>query len=92
MTETLVSFLLGSAVTACLIVSAFFARFWRRTRDLLFLAFAVAFLLFGANWAMVAVLEEETYPAVYLFRLLGFAIIIAGVIGKNRSAIAARDS
>lgn len=89
MTDTLVSFLLGSAVTACLIVSAFFGRFWRRAGDRLFLAFALAFLLFAVNWAMVAVVEEETYAEVYLFRLLGFAIIIAGVIGKNRSSGAA---
>lgn len=85
MNEALILVLLGAAVMACLVIGAFFWRFWKDTRDTLFLAFAVAFWLFGANWAMVAVVGHERFPQVYLFRLVGFLIIIAGVAMKNRS-------
>lgn len=81
----LLSFMLGSAVTACVIIGAFFVAFWTRTRDRLFLMFSFAFWLFGVNWLMVAIIQDEIYPSVYLFRLLGFVLIIVGIIGKNRS-------
>ena len=82
----LLPFLLGVAVSTCLIIGAFFVRFWKRTGDNLFLLFAAAFGLFAVNWTVVSFIEQESYPAVYLFRLLGFGLIIAGVVGKNRGA------
>ena len=42
-------FLLGIIVTASLTAAAFFLKFWRQTRDTLFLAFAIAFFIEGVN-------------------------------------------
>lgn len=85
MNGVLQPFLLGTVVTACAMIGIHFVQAWKRTRDALFLSFAIAFWLFGANWGVLAILQlEEGYPVVYLLRLLGFGIIIAGVIAKNR--------
>ena len=81
--DYLQAFLLGIIVTACAGIGVCFIRFWKRTRDRLFLVLAIAFWIFGINWAGLAFLHNEAYPAMYLIRLLGFAFIIAGVVGKN---------
>ena len=52
MIDVPINFLLGVATTASAIIGLFFVRFWRRTRDPLFAAFAAAFFLFTINWAM----------------------------------------
>ena len=77
---------LTGMVTACLLVSSlFFFRFWRRTQDRLFLAFGVAFLLFAANHALVALsgFPREDLSVFYLLRLCGFIAIIAAIVAKN---------
>ena len=79
-------FLLGVIVTSSLAAGVFFLRFWRDTRDSLFLAFGVAFLIEGLNRIAVLFLSNpsEGTPAIYLVRLLAFLIILAGIINKNR--------
>jgi hypothetical protein len=56
-----------------------------RTRDRLFLAFAIAFVLFSANQALSgligATLEERTWT--YLLRLAGFSFLIVAILGKT---------
>lgn len=67
------------------VCAAFFIRFWRRTRDGLFLVFAGAFLLLALNQALTTLLglpaEERSW--LYLLRLAAFIAIIAAVVGKN---------
>ena len=79
-------FLLGVIVTASLTAALFFLKFWRATRDGLFLAFAIAFLIEGLNRAGVLLLEHpnEGSPIVYLVRLLAFLLIAAAIVRKNR--------
>ncbi len=64
----------------------FFLRYWRRTGDLLFGAFAVAFWLLALSQALLVMLviplEERSW--VFLLRLSAFALIIAAIIAKNR--------
>jgi len=78
----------GGALCAGFLVAAlFFLRFWLRTRDLLFAAFAAAFVLMGANQAVSAfahVAHGEDSRA-YLLRLAAFVLIIIAVLGKNAS-------
>jgi peptidoglycan/LPS O-acetylase OafA/YrhL len=61
-------------------------RFWSRTRDGLFAAFAVAFWLLATNQGLVAIAgvprEEQTW--FYLLRLVAFLLIIGAVVAKNR--------
>ena len=44
---TLYDFLSGAVALGFFVCALFFLRFWRRTRDALFLAFALAFVLMG---------------------------------------------
>lgn len=84
--DQLQTFLLGVIVTSCVVIGLFFCKYWLRTRDRLFLAFAVGFWLFGINWAGLAVVHNEGVVSMYVLRILGFACIIAGVVGKNLEA------
>ena len=80
------SFLSGAVAFGFLTAGLFFLRFWKRTSDGLFLAFAIAFWLLGLNHALIALTNmpvEERSP-LYLFRLAAFALIIAAIWMKNR--------
>jgi membrane-associated PAP2 superfamily phosphatase len=77
---------MSGLITATFVVCAlFFARFWRRTRDALFLGFATAFLLLALGQALTAVmnLEAEERTWIYLIRLAAFVILIVTIIRKN---------
>ncbi len=78
------SFLLGLIAVTSLMAGLFFMKFWRRTRDSLFLAFAIAFFIEGAN--RVASLNagpNEGTPWIYTVRLFAFLIILGGILYKN---------
>lgn len=81
-------FVSGLITMGYLIAGLFFLRFWVRTGDRLFAAFAAAFWLLAANQALVAVVgvprEEHTW--FYLLRLAAFLLIIGAVVGKNRDS------
>jgi hypothetical protein len=64
----------------------FFLRYWRTTRDPLFLYFAVAFVTLGAQWGWTGLDLTPTLPRhqSYLLRLVAFGLILMGVIQKNR--------
>jgi hypothetical protein len=80
------SFLLGIVVATSLTAAGFFLKFWRTTRDPLFLAFALAFTIEGLNRTGILFLERpnEGSPAIYVVRLLAFVLILAAIIWKNR--------
>ena len=71
-----------------LVSGVFFLRFWRRTRDELFLAFALAFALLGLGQGLLALanIPTEQRASIYLFRLVAFALILFAIMRKNRSA------
>jgi hypothetical protein len=79
-------FLQGAVAMAAVVAGSFFVRFWRESRDRLFLFFAAAFWLMAAQWTAVAMLQNppETRHYLYLIRIAAFALIIAGIIDKNR--------
>ena len=85
---TLLDFLSGSVTFGFLLAALFFLRFWRRTRDGLFLAFATAFLLLGMGQGLLALanipVEERSW--IYLFRLVAFGLILVAIVRKNRRA------
>lgn len=82
------SFLLGVIATSSIAAGMFFLRFWRETRDYLFLAFAVAFLVEGVNRCLLMLIRQSGDHSswIYLVRSLAFLIILAGIVSKNRSA------
>lgn len=83
--ELLNEFFLGGIVMACAVAGLFFLRFWRRTRDRLFLIFAVAFWTLGGNWLALAFINaDEVRTWLYAVRLAAFVLILAGIWDKNR--------
>jgi uncharacterized membrane protein HdeD (DUF308 family) len=79
-------FLLGVIVACSLVAGAYFLRFWRKTRDPLFLGFGAAFLIEGCNRVVFLFVEapEAGDPVVYSVRLLSYLIILIAIAYKNR--------
>lgn len=66
-------------------IALYFVKFWRKTRDGLFLAFAIAFVLLAVNQTLPILLNipDENRSYIYLLRLAAFMLIIAAVLRKN---------
>ncbi|KAA2234161.1 DUF5985 family protein [Salinarimonas soli] len=81
-------FVWGLITMGYAIAGLFFLRFWTRTREGLFAAFAVAFWLLALNQALVAVsaVPREEQTPFYLLRLAAFGIIIGAIVMKNLRA------
>jgi uncharacterized membrane protein HdeD (DUF308 family) len=79
-------FLLGVIATTSFTAGIFFLRFWRETRDSLFLAFAVAFIIEALNRTAMLLLSQpnEGSPWIYLVRFFAFLLILIGILNKNR--------
>ena len=84
---TLYDFLSGAVAFGFLVAGLFFLRFWSRTRDTLFLWFALAFWLLGAGQSILALtaIPVEERSSVYLIRLLAFSLILFAIFRKNRA-------
>jgi hypothetical protein len=85
---TLYDFLAGAVVFGFLSCSLFFLRYWSRTKDELFLIFALSFALMGAGQAILALgnIPTEERGPVYLIRLSAFLLILVAIYRKNRTA------
>ena len=66
----------------------FFLKFWKKTRDSLFLAFTLAFWLLGLTQALLTFsnvpVEERSW--LYLLRLAAFVLILIAIWRKNVKA------
>jgi uncharacterized membrane protein HdeD (DUF308 family) len=78
-------FLLGVIATASLTAGLFFLRFWKATRDRLFLAFAIFFFVEAINRVVLLCFERpnEGSPWIYLIRLLALLILLMAIMEKN---------
>ena len=77
-------FFAGMLMTGYITVALFFLRFWVRTKDQLFGAFAVAFALLAVQRALLASHFTGEAPVwIYVVRLLAFVIILLAIAGKN---------
>ena len=85
---TLIDFLSGAVTFGFLVAGLFFLRFWRRTHDGLFVAFAFAFWLLGLTQGLLAFtdipVEERSW--LFLLRLAAFSLILISIWRKNRRA------
>ena len=81
------AFLLGVIVSCSFVAAAFFLKFWRKTRDLLFLGFAAAFMIEGVNRISFLLLPQpnEGAPLVYTVRLFSYLLILAAIVYNNRA-------
>ncbi|MDB5590341.1 DUF5985 family protein [Enterovirga sp.] len=82
----MLDFSFGAVAMGHLVAFAFFLKFWRRTRDPLFAAFAAAFGLFALEQTLIAWagLSKEEQTWFYLLRLAGFLLIIGAILRKNK--------
>jgi Family of unknown function (DUF5985) len=78
----------GAIVMGYAVVGLFFLRFWRETRDRLFLIFAGAFWLLGIQRLALAFTRHmvEDYTGLYLVRLFAFLLILYAIVDKNRAS------
>lgn len=82
----LYDFLGGAIAMGFTVAALFFLKFWRRTREALFLAFSAAFLLLGATQALLtlAAIPVEERSWVFLLRLAAFLLILGALWWQNR--------
>lgn len=86
MIETLTHFVSGGIAMACMVAGLFFLRFWRKSRDRLFILFAIAFWILAVNrLALTFTQVDETRTYLYMVRLLAFLVILAAIVDKNRA-------
>ena len=81
----MIEFLSGAVTLGYIVAAVFFLRFWRRTADRLFLAFAWAFFLLALNQGVAQWLgaADERVGYTYLLRVIGFILILAAIVDKN---------
>ena len=82
----LADFLSGAITMGFVVAGLFFLRFWKRTGETLFVAFALAFWLLGLNQALLTFtdipVEERSW--LFLLRLAAFSLILISIWLKNR--------
>ncbi|MBO0750004.1 MAG: hypothetical protein J2O44_06200 [Porphyrobacter sp.] len=79
-------FLAGAIVMGFAVAALMFLKFWRRTREGLFLAFAGSFLLLGVTQALLTLADfrDEERSWLYLLRLVAFLLILLAMAWQNR--------
>jgi hypothetical protein len=82
-------FLLGYIAAVSAVVALYFLRFWKETRDFLFMAFAIFFIVQGGTRAFALSTSSPNLALdwVNIVRLLAVLLLIAAILRKNsRSA------
>ena len=85
LTSRLVPFVLGAIAMASAVASMFFVRFYRETRDPLFLYFAAAFAIEAVNRTVLTfqATPNEASPYLYILRAFSYSLILLGIYRKN---------
>ncbi len=79
-------FMAGAVSMALAVAGLFFLRFWRDTRDRLFILFALAFFALAINRVGLMVVDVQGGHGDHLYwvRFLAFVVIFIAVWDKNR--------
>ena len=85
--DALNAVMLGAIAMASATAALFFLRFWRQTRDTLFLYFALAFGVDAVTRVALALgdISNEHEPLFYMGRLVTVALILVAIVNKNRA-------
>lgn len=77
----------GTLAMGFAVAGTFFLRFWRKTRDRLFILFALSFFLMAANRVQLslAALRGARGDHFYWIRLIAFTLILVAILDKNRA-------
>lgn len=86
MSENMNEMLIGAISACCIVIALFFIRFWRSTRDIFFLFFAMSFFLEGINRVSLVLFSNlhEASPSYYFIRLISYSFIIFAILAKNK--------
>ncbi|MTW09926.1 hypothetical protein GM658_04875 [Pseudoduganella eburnea] len=77
----------GAIFMSAMVIALFFVRYWRHSRDTLFIYFAIAFVLEGVHRLLQAwPADDPDTPQYYLLRLLEYGLILVAIVKKNRGA------
>ena len=84
----------GGIAVAFAMIGVCFIRFWRTSRNRLFLLFGIAFFVLVFERVVLVLInpDNELAPYVYAMRLLAFSIIIAAIVDQNRTGGGAASS
>ncbi|MBL9013088.1 MAG: hypothetical protein JNL83_02865 [Myxococcales bacterium] len=86
MTSVALTYMNGALSLGCAVIAIFFLRYYRLSRDELFLWFAGAFVALGAQWTLLAFSRGSEHAHLsYLVRFAAFLMIVIGILRKNRS-------
>ena len=79
-------FLSGALWVSSTIAGLVFLRYWRISRDRLFVYFCLAFWVMALQWLLMAIVDppDEERHYFFLMRLAAFLLIIFGIVDKNR--------
>lgn len=79
------AFLLGCAAACSMVAALFFLKFWRSTRDVLFLAFALFFAIQSLNSAALLGVEHPNESSLWnsLIRFLAVIGVLGAILWKN---------
>lgn len=80
-------FVAGLLVMGYAVAALFFGRFYRQSRDRLFLFFAAGFALLAVQRLSLSVAAMLPMPLItyYMLRLAAFIVILIGILDKNRA-------
>jgi hypothetical protein len=73
-------FVSGATMAAALVIAVIFFRYWRQTRDRLFLGFALGFAVFSGSRLILAFLNEDDEGRIFVYGLR----LLAAIVDKNR--------
>lgn len=78
-------FLLGYIAAVSVFIALFFVRFWRETRDTLFLAFAIFFAVQGGIQAFALSSSNPNVVGgwIYILQLLALVLVTIAILRKN---------
>lgn len=84
------TFLSGALLTVYGFIGLHFLRFWKLTRDVFFIFFALAFFLLAIERIPIFFLRPDLSGMawVYGIRLSAFILIILAIVIKNRKTLA----
>ena len=86
--STFGSFISGMLAAGYAVAALYFLKFWRQSRDRLFLLFSLAFMLLVVQRVALTLAHDWlSNPAwYYVVRLLAFSLIIIAIVDKNRAS------
>lgn len=76
----------GALIAEYAAIALFFAKFWSKSRDRLFLMFSGVFVVLAVQRLAIAMTQEilEQQAPLYLMRLAAFVVIIVAIVDRNR--------